>query len=342
MKKKSPGSGLRAALRAGFGALLAALLAAGCESPQGAPGPDGANVWEGPFRYSLETEDYSEPLTDLGEFSAALRTAINGLPEAAGDSPETPLTLAIEGLNLSEPEQVYLLYRALTRYVDLDLRGCAGVLFAASPGSLYGENKAKIVSLQLPDTVMALEPDAGFANCEALTTVDMPGLRYIDNRAFPYCNALISVTAPNISSIGNNGFGSCVALEAVDFPQLVSIGDSAFQYCAGLETLRFPKLESAGNTVFLNCRSLTSLELPMLTSIGNAAFQGCISLKEITLGPTPPQLGTNIFTNAIDPGTVITFKVPAASIPAYRQWNIDNDATLGGTGITRTFASLNQ
>jgi hypothetical protein len=341
MKKKSPGATLRAALRAGFGALLAALLAAGCEGPQGAPGPDGANVWEGPFRYSLEPEDYSEPLTDLGAFSAALRTAINGLPEAAGDSPENPLALAIEGLNLSEPEQVYLLYRALTRYVDLDLRGCAGVLFAASPGSLYGGNKAKIVSLRLPDTMMALEPGAGFGNCGALTAVDMPGLRYIDDSGFAGCIALPSVTAPNISFIGKSGFAGCVALEAVDFPQLVSIGDSAFQNCVGFETLRLPKLESAGNTVFSNCLFLTSLELPMLKSIGNGAFTKCISLKEITLGPTPPQLGTNVF-DLIDSGTVITFKVPAASIPAYRQWSVDNDAALGGTGITRTFASLNQ
>jgi hypothetical protein len=341
MKKKSPGSGLRAALRAGFGALLAVLLAAGCEGPQGAPGPDGAHVGEGPFRYSLETEDYSEPLTDLGAFSAALRAAVNGLPETAGDSPENPLTLAVEGLNLSEPEQVYLLYRALTRYVDLDLRGCTGVLFAASPGSLYGGNKTKIVSLQLPDTMLALEPDAGFVNCEALTAVDMPGLRYIDDAAFRNCDALISVTAPNVSSIGSYGFGSCVALETIDLPELVSAGDYAFATCYRFETLRFLKLESLGSGAFHSCSNVTRVDFPALTSIGTGAFVLCGSLREITLGPTPPQLGTNIF-GGIDPGTVITFKVPAASIPAYRQWSVDNDAALGGTGITRTFASLNQ
>jgi hypothetical protein len=259
---------------------------------------------------------------------------VNSLPEDAGAVPENPVALAVEGLNLSEPEQVYILYSAITRYMDLDLQGCRGTLLALTPGGLLKDHKKKLLSLRLPETLMVLEPE--FADCSFLSSIAMPGLRHIDAGTFSVCPALTSVTVPRVNSIGEKAFASCTVLETLDLSDLVSIGNYAFQLCAGLETVRLPRLESLGIAVFNGCSNMTSADFPNLRTIGTGAFTSCNSLRELGLGPTPPDLGANTF-RFIDEGTTITFKVPADSIPAYEQWSIDNDAALGGSGITRRF-----
>jgi hypothetical protein len=292
-------------------ALLAALLVlAGCEGPagpQGAEGNRGLNPWEGPFSFSVNNGESSEPLTDLAEFSAALKEALAALPGDAGTDPDDPVKLKVNGLTLSETEHLYVLYGAMSRYVDLDLSGCKGTMVAAtvininyntagSPLSpaLFQENKTNIVSLILPDSVAALEhllllrPDGAyfyygaFQDFPELKAVTMRGVTVIGNNSFSNCLALETVECPDLVSIGKEGFFS-TSLTTLNFPKLESIGESAFSGCQFLETVDFPALASAGSYAFVSCTALREARLPILVSAGSGVFSGCASLTELDL-----------------------------------------------------------
>jgi hypothetical protein len=358
------------------------LIFAGCEGPvgpDGDPGNRGLNVWEGPFSFSIGKGESSGPVRDLAEFSAALKAALEALPEDEGTDAEEPVTLKVNGLTLSETEQLYALYGAVSRYVDLDLSGCGGITIPATPGGVYTAQKAKVVSVILPESVEALESGASknftgvlavttgvFAGFTELTSVTVPGVKFIGGHAFYSCAALTTVEGSQITSIGNYsfydcqsletlnfsrlesigdfGFGGCGAVTSLDMPKLKAVGNNAFQNLLFLENANFPELSSVGQTAFRGCTGLTSLYLPKAAFIGSAAFMNCSVLTAITLGAEPPALGVygvmTLFGSAWSAsGTTITFKVPAASIPDYEAWSLDND-TLIGTMVTRSFEGL--
>jgi hypothetical protein len=282
---------------------------------------------------------------DLGTFSAALRQAIDSQPVNA---PENPLNLAVSGLDLSEPEQLYILFGALTRYVNLDLSGCKGITMAAA-ASNQTANRVKIVTLTLPASVTMIEPDwdpqyervsGKFSGCSTLTAADMPGVRYIGDHAFSFCESLVTVNAPQVVSIGSYAFQGCLALAELDFPELVSVGEMAFQRCYGLEALSFPSLVLIERGGFGSCGQLTRISAPKLATIADMAFAECYILSEFTLGPTPPVLGGRIL--ALEQGSVITFRVPAASIQAYWEWDAANAEALSGNQVTRKFLPSGQ
>jgi hypothetical protein len=339
------------------------LLLAGCEGAvgpegtlgeQGEQGRQGLNLWEGPFSFSINDAEAPEPVTDLAEFSTALKAALEALPEDAGTDPEDPVKLKVGGLALSETEQLYALWGAITRYVDLDLSGCKGSLVAATTinpnfniaGSplnpdICQENKTKIVSLILSESVVALEngnaSNGVFTLFSSLRAVTIPNLRFIGDYAFSGCAALEAVDFPGLVSIGQYSF-QAVPLASVNFPKVVSLGASAFRACSSLSSLECPELKSIGNSAFYKCSGLSSLNIPKVESIGMSAFYDCDNLGELTLGATPPTLGNTIF-SGID-ARIINFKVPSDSVSNYQDWSTTNNTALGNTTITRTFEGI--
>lgn len=408
----------RKKLAAGFAALLV-LIFAGCQDltgPEGNRGAEGINAGEGPFSFSIGSSEFG-PLTGRTAFSTALKESLDTLPESEGQSPDNPVSLDIRGLDLSQKDALAALYRALTRYVALDLSDCQGTTLAAIPRDIYTENRKNIVSLTLPESILSLEPDVSlpaaeaslgltglrilempglrsigdyaFQNCRFLKTVNLPELDSIGNYTFYDCTALESLRFPKLESIGNYAFAGCVSLRELNCPKLESLGDYAFckaEYiassysyvytgCTALETVNFPKLESVGNyaffnctgfdslnfpelvfagnmafvgsnvrvvdfpkvlalgtSAFLRCTSLETANLPSLRSIGNTAFRNCPALTEITLGLTPPTVGTNIFQSPNSPN--ITIKRPSAISPLYTTWLSANSANLAGPTIS--------
>ena len=301
------------------GTLLAFLcVLAACEGPQGEPGAKGRLLWEGPFSFQLQGARPEQSM-DLNGFSDALRQAMAALPDDAGDRPENPASLAVSGLNLAEVEQLYALYSALARYVNLDLSGCGGAVLALTDPVFYGENQKNIVSLVLPESVETLEGGGILSGCEHLVSVDMPGVRYLGGQSFQSCSSLREIKAPRLAMAEEKAFDRCGALESVDFPELVYLGTEAFVNCIFLAASTFPKLETIGERAFSGCAGLESLELPAVRSIGNRAFASCRSFSRLRLGPVPPELGGVLFYGAYIDSIVI--RVPAASMAAYRQWN---------------------
>jgi hypothetical protein len=289
---------------AGTFVLFLLLILVGCkdltgpEGPQGSEGEQGAegfNAGEGPFSFTiLSNETGSESLKGLDIFAKALREAIEGLPENAGNTPDNPVELKLTGLDVSQREELIVLYGSLSRYVALDLSACKGILMSAIPADVYPENRAKIVSLKLPGSVAALETYL----TKGSTPFGFTGLRALD--------------MPGVRVIGDSAFLDCIALESASFPDVISLGTSAFDGCAALQTVN----------------------LPSLGTIRASAFRGCAALAEITLGATPPATVGNLVFQTVTSATAITIKVPSGSVTAYNDWKTTYSSELTGPTLT--------
>lgn len=148
-----------------------------------------------------------------------------------------------------------------------------------------------------------------FANCSALTSVEIPSnVEIIEAAAFKGCTNLARVTFERNSNlkiikggydthyehINYGAFTDCTALKSIEIPASVETIDvSAFLGCSQLKTVSFEsnsKLKEIGGAcswephgAFSNCIALSALEIPAnVTTIGVAAFYGCSNLQQIT------------------------------------------------------------
>lgn len=96
--------------------------------------------------------------------------------------------------------------------------------------------------------------DAAFQNCDALTTVTVPGsVAIIPEGAFFDCDSLTSVTLKDgVTTIKAEAFYSCDALVSVDLPEsLTDMWLRAFQRCTSLKEIYLPiSLSSMGSSIF--------------------------------------------------------------------------------------------
>lgn len=172
-----------------------------------------------------------------------------------------------------------------------------------SQGSSY-RNK-----VELPDTLMSI-PTGCFENCTGITSVTIPNVQSIGQRAFKSCAKLGSVKIPdytvkasdnNYTFINNETFSGCTSLKDVEIPDnLRYIRDSAFEGCTSLETMTPASKSKIAKTIqipdattsimrraFFNCPSFQYLNFSTaseLGALGSDAFNGCKSLVGSNLG----------------------------------------------------------
>jgi uncharacterized repeat protein (TIGR02543 family) len=204
--------------------------------------------------------------------------------------------------------------------------------------------------------------EGAFSGCTALSSVDFPKAATIGNTAFLGSGLTGSVSFPEATGIGNNAFSSSGYLTSVSFPKVQSIGEGAFSGCTALTSVDFPKaatigrnafsgsaLNSAnfpeatsiGDSAFSNCTALTSASFPKAASLGQSAFSGS-ALTDLTLGPTPPTLGSFLFFD-IDTARTVTVTIPvdakdAYGVPGLPGTNFNNDSVDNSWG--RAFKGL--
>lgn len=153
-----------------------------------------------------------------------------------------------------------------------------------------------------------------FANCSALTSVEIPAnVETIEAAAFKGCTNLTSVTFGRNSNlkiikggydthyehINYGAFTDCTALKSIEIPASVEIiGVSAFYGCSNLQQITFEKPsmlnslnEGGANSfamghsygTFAKCISLTTIEIPAsIERLHNPMFSGCSNLTTIS------------------------------------------------------------
>ena len=165
----------------------------------------------------------------------------------------------------------------------------------------------------------------------------------IGNYAFYITRSLTNVTIPDrVTTIGGAAFVDCRSLTSVTIPDSVTtIGEGAFAYCSSLTSVTIGAgLNYLSSRLFAGCTSLTSVVIPdHITSISSSAFEGCSALERVEIGAgieeiydyafrycyilndisvkavTPPAITSLSFG---DIGTKPTFRVPNASVDAYK------------------------
>ena len=134
-----------------------------------------------------------------------------------------------------------------------------------------------------------------------------------------------------VTSFANGCFSNCKSLTSVSIPSSVtSIGSWCFAYCEELKSITIPSsVTSLGEVCFNSCKSLTSISIPSsVTSLGDHCFVGCSGLAKITCkNPTPPELGSEVFSN--NTYLVSTLYVPdvEAYMNTYSDWKNFKDIT---------------
>ena len=124
--------------------------------------------------------------------------------------------------------------------------------------ALAGDNNRKITSFILPETVETLSEGA-FANCNALTSIQMDGVKYIRTNAFYGCGFETLSLHEGLVGISSSAFQWCDELRSVEIPESVT-------------TLSYPYY--FWENPFLSCLALESFSGKFATDDGLALLSG--------------------------------------------------------------------
>jgi len=146
----------------------------------------------------------------------------------------------------------------------------------------FGENLTKVgkfafsecLSLETFITKSSLEtvPEAMFAEDEALVTVEINNINYIEAAAFL----------------------NCISLSDIDLSEVITIGMQAFNNCKELKSVSLDNTEKLEAGVFLECTNLTEINMPKIKYIDAQALS-CIGVTEIVLPNTIEYIAPTAF-----------------------------------------------
>lgn len=140
----------------------------------------------------------------------------------------------------------------------------------------------------------------GFANCQKLTSVEMPNsVTVLNNDCFMTCTVLADVVLSNsLKTIGRFAFNGS-KIETITLPvTLESIGNQAFCNCSALREFVMDgtgEYFSVEDGILFNADKTTLVSYPnmkgdtyvipsFVTTIGENAFYSCVDLKSVTVG----------------------------------------------------------
>ncbi len=174
-------------------------------------------------------------------------------------------------------------------------------------GQVYRENKDKITSVTLPNTLQTIGAgcfegtsikeidipnsvssigEGAFNWCSELERVKLPeGLKRIEDYEFNACTSLKSIALPStLEEIGNGAFSGS-ALESIVLPEsLTELGCEAF-WSSAIESIVLPEsLTELGSGAFGSCENLTDIVIPSKITTIDRPFSDCTQLQSVTLG----------------------------------------------------------
>lgn len=140
-----------------------------------------------------------------------------------------------------------------------------------------------------PDLLLDKIEKEAFANCDSLTTVIIPNVKELGERAYAGAGFKGLILPKDLVTVGNEAFAGCKNLDAVSFAvgsKLASIDKNMFKDCTALKRLDIPNaVVSIGAEAFRHMGSIEYIYVESgskLKSIGEYAFAGCGSLKEVS------------------------------------------------------------
>ncbi|MDR1905952.1 MAG: leucine-rich repeat protein [Clostridiales bacterium] len=168
---------------------------------------------------------------------------------------------------------------------------------------------------------------SAFNNCANLRTLNVDGVKSIDESAFSQAGIKNIFLGDRLEKISMSAFQDCRQLESITIPSSVtSIEKSAFSGCDALVTVNIlgNNLLSILSNAFHNDKSLASINLPSSVAIiESSAFWNCSSLAHIALPSSLTEITSLSFA-----GTALTGITIPASVKT-----VKNEAFLGCSAL---------
>ncbi|MDR0632939.1 MAG: leucine-rich repeat domain-containing protein [Holosporales bacterium] len=142
-------------------------------------------------------------------------------------------------------------------------------------------NFMDLQSIIIPNGVRIID-DFAFADCGALTIINLYNVETIGEDAFARCHSLVYISLFAAKQIGCNAFFSCQSLTNISAHEVENIGDDAFAQCSRLTSINCPRAKSIGRSTFTQCDSLSNFDFTSVESIGSGAFAHCRSLRRVS------------------------------------------------------------
>ena len=134
-----------------------------------------------------------------------------------------------------------------------------------------------------------------FAECEQLTTVEMPEMYAIGKRAFENCVNLNNVDLTELRNAGDEAFKGCTNLENVTFGEHTKLAYAMFVR-SGVKNVTLYEKEIIPEYCFAQCEQLESVTLKNdLLLIGKGAFSETPALKTVNFEKSVQNISSEAF-----------------------------------------------
>ncbi|MBR6771086.1 MAG: leucine-rich repeat domain-containing protein [Lachnospiraceae bacterium] len=125
---------------------------------------------------------------------------------------------------------------------------------------------------------------AAFAYCIALNSVQLRGIKVLEERMFEGCRGLQTLVCQGVEEIRAWCFCGCQNLESFDFRDVHSIEKYAFEGCNSLKQVKFQENCCCMPHAFEDCGRLMEVVLSggrVRLSLREYAFSGCTALQKV-------------------------------------------------------------
>ncbi|MCH5164734.1 MAG: leucine-rich repeat domain-containing protein [Clostridiales bacterium] len=163
-------------------------------------------------------------------------------------------------------------------------------------GSAFGGASA-LTEITIPSKVRTIGASA-FSRCISLTGLELPSVKYIENKAFDGCEKLTEITIDkDLIAIDGEALNDC-NLKKVSIPGIAAQALSTSQ--GTLKELKITSGEKIPEGGFSAFSMLTKVELDDgIKTIGDGAFYRCINLQSINIPTHLEYIGDNAFYNTV-------------------------------------------
>ena len=312
---------------------------------------------------NCESLDLPESITDLGKYTFAYMTALDGV------NIPSQVSWLKEGLFSNDKSlssiTIHPAVVKMDAYIFANCVSLSNVTFEGDAELLeigYGAaNSTHGLFRDCPIETLNLNRwlsynteysnRAPFYSIATLKNLNIgENVKVIDKYMFSYCSGLETLYLPdNIESVGLWGFRGCTSLKSVRLSENLSqISDYGFSGCTSLESVKFPaSMTSIADNSFSNCTSLKNVDLgDKLMIIGPSAFKNDSTLQEINIPESLYGLGVEAFANCTSLRSVAIQGINSVSKQSFQgctglQWvslsdkttSLGEDSFDGCTGI---------
>lgn len=158
-----------------------------------------------------------------------------------------------------------------------------------------------VTSIVIPDNprhiVQAIDDNA-FQGCTSLESIYLqPTITSVGNHAFAQCPALTAIDLSSVTELGNGVFDGCSSLREVTLSdQLANLPEETFRNCSALQSINLPATVNAIGHRAFNGSNLYFINLPAaLTTVGNQAFMGNANLRVVSINGPVESFGEDAF-----------------------------------------------